>query len=120
MSEKMPSQEDRRMQEAQRILDEKGIIAGVRVRVEQARPGQEEGWEYMGLIMQDGNPIAEVKKGNEVRQIAAGRLAAWQTKSPEQLRKPAENRNIYRDEGSARQHNATVEELRQGNRKNER
>ena len=102
------------MQEAERMLEEKGIIPHVRLRVEQANPGQQEGWEYTGLVNQDGNPVAEVRKGNEVLYIAPGRLAAWQTGSPESLRNPPENSNLYRGEGSARQHNATVEELKQG------
>ena len=120
MSEKMPSQENRRMQEAQRILEEKGIIPHVRLRVEQARPGQEEGWEYAGLVTRDGYPVAEVKKGNEVLYIAPGRLAAWQTGSPESLRNPPDNPNLYRGEGSARQHQATMEELKQGHQENSR
>ena len=108
------------MREAERILDTRGIVPHARVRVEQARRGQEEGWEYTGLVMQGEDAVAEVKKGSEVLHIAVGRLAAWQTKTPEQLRAPIERRDIYRDEGSARQYNATIEELRKGQQEDKR
>ena len=119
MSEKIPSQENHRMEKAEHMLEEKGIIPHVRLRVEQARPGQQEGWEYAGLVTRDGDPVAEVKKGNEVLYIAPGRLAAWQ-KNPESLRNPPDNPNLYRGEGSARQHNATMEELKQGRQESSR
>lgn len=116
MAEQFPSQEDKRATQAQHILEEKGIIPHVLVRVEQqVRPGQEDGWEYMGLtVTPEGEPVAEVKKGDEKKYIPAGRLAAWQTGTPESLREPKENPNLYRDGGSARESNAVKEELEQG------
>jgi len=112
MREQFPSQEDARMQEAERILQEKGVVQNVLVRVEQANPGQEEGWEYVGLAMRDGNPAAEVRKNDEIKYIPPGRLAAWQTKTPQP--RPDTSPNVYRGEGSQRQFGAINEELKRG------
>lgn len=111
MQDRFPSQEGQRMEQARRILEDKGIAPHALVRVEQANPGQEEDWEFMDVIMQDGYPVAEVRKGNEVKYIAPGRLAQWQKQAP---KSPDQNQNIYRGEGSARQFNTVNKELKEG------
>lgn len=117
MQEQFSSQEGQRMEQAKRILEDKGIAPRALVRVEQANPGQEENWEFIDVIMQDGDPVAEVRKGDEVKYIAPGRLAQWQKQAP---KSPDQNQNIYRGEGSVRQFNTVNEELKKGLEDNDR
>ena len=112
MRERIPPQEDARAAQAERILQEKGIVPNVFVRVEQANPGQEDGWEYTGLTVRDGDPMAEVRKRDEIKYIPPGRLAAWQKETPRS--RPDTPPDIYQGEGSQRQFGAINEELKKG------
>lgn len=102
------------MEQARRILEDKGILPHMLVRVEQTNPGQEEDWEFFGVVMQDNNPVAEVRKGNDIKYIPAGRLAAWQKHLPKPPKDTTDNSSAYRDRGSMREFEAVNKELKEG------